>query len=230
MSAGGDKPFVIAIDGPSAAGKSTVARQVAERLGLPYLDSGALYRTVALAALDLGTDLDDGEALGRLAAGLRIELSGDGTRVLSGDEDVTERLRGPEVSHGASRVSAVPAVREVLRETQRAIVGGRGAVAEGRDMGTIMFPDAQLKVFLDADPAERVRRRTAERAQPPSGAEQVGRELAERDRRDRSREVAPLEPATDAVQVDSTALSIDEVVTRIIDEAVSRGFPVPKKF
>lgn len=224
MSARSETPFVIAIDGPSAAGKSTVARMVAGRLGLAYLDSGALYRTVALCALESGAGLDDAGALGRLAAGLRIEMVDNGTRVLCDGRDVTARLREPEVGAAASHVSAVAEVRKVLREVQRAVVSGPGAVAEGRDMGTVIFPDAGLKVFLDAEPGERARRRAAERSEPPSGLEAVGRELAERDRRDRSREVAPLEAASDAICIDSTALSIEEVVERIIAEAALSGF------
>ncbi len=223
-------PFIIAIDGPSAAGKSTVARLVAERLGLPYLDSGALYRTVALAALEAGVGLEVGDAVARVAAGLDIEPIDGGTRVLLAGQDVTGRLRSFEVSEAASRVSAVAGVRQVLRELQRAAVADYGAVAEGRDMGTVIFPNAALKVFLDAEPGERARRRAAERSQPPSGVEAVGRELARRDRRDRDRKVAPLEVAPDAVRIDSTTLNIEEVVASIIAKATELGFSAEKKF
>ncbi len=159
--------MVIAIDGPAGAGKSTVARGVAAALGFTYLDSGAMYRCVALAALERGVDLDDGEALGELASGLEIELDGGSVR-LDG-RDVSEAIREPEVSAAASRVSVHPAVREAMVARQRELIESGRYVAEGRDIGTVVSPDAPLKVFLTASEEERARRRAAgERRGPPS--------------------------------------------------------------
>jgi cytidylate kinase len=209
--------MVIAIDGPAGAGKSTVARGVAEALGSTYLDSGAMYRCAALAALERGVDLDDGEALGELARGLEIEL-GDGVR-LDG-RDVSEAIRSPEVSAAASRVSVHPQVREAMVERQRRLIASGDYVAEGRDIGTVVSPDAPLKVFLTASEEERARRRAAETGQ---SSEAVLAELRSRDGRDREREHGALRPAGDAVEVDTTGLEVEQVVRRVVELARERG-------
>ena len=196
---------VVAIDGPAGAGKSTVARAVAERLGYRFLDSGAMYRSVALAWLEQG-----GEP-GALARRVRIELTPDGRAVVDG-RDVTAAIRTAEVSEAASRVAADPAVRDALVAEQRRLLADGDWVAEGRDIGTVVAPDAEVKVFLTADPAERARRRAAERG---AGAGDVLAEQAARDERDRGREVSPLRPAPDAVMLDTTGLSAGQVIERI---------------
>lgn len=196
--------MVIAIDGPAGAGKSTVARALAGALGFTYLDSGAMYRCVALLSLER-----PGEQPAALAAGADIEV---GERVVLDGRDVSARIRTPDVSERASLVAADPAVREALVARQRALLAGGDWVAEGRDIGTVVAPDADLKVYLDADPAERARRRAAE-----LGAD-AGAVLAEqnsRDERDSARAVSPLRAAPDAVVLDTTGLSVDDVVARI---------------
>jgi len=200
--------MVIAIDGPAGAGKSTVARAAAQRLGFTYLDTGAMYRAVAAAA---AADGSDAAAIARDA---RLEL---GDRVTLDGEDVTERIREPWVSEAASRVSSDPAVREALVELQQRILAAGDWVAEGRDIGTVVAPDAEVKVYLTADPVERARRRATELGTDP---DVVLREQAMRDERDRSRAVAPLVAAPDAVPVDTTGLTFDEVVEQIVTLAV----------
>jgi len=200
--------MVIAIDGPAGAGKSTVARAAAERLGFTYLDTGAMYRAVAAAA---AADGSDAAAIARAA---RLEL---GARVTLDGEDVTERIREPWVAEAASRVSSDPAVREALVEQQRRLLADGDWVAEGRDIGTVVAPAAEVKVFLTADPVERARRRAAELG---TDHEVVLREQALRDERDRNRDVAPLVAAPDAVPVDTTGLTLDEVVEQIVTLAV----------
>jgi cytidylate kinase len=199
--------MVIAIDGPAGAGKSSVARAAAERLGFTYLDTGAMYRAVAYRSGDGG----DPAAIARDA---RLEL---GERVTLDGEDVTERIREPWVSEAASRVSSDPAVREALVEQQRRILADGDWVAEGRDVGTVVAPGAEVKVFLTADPAERARRRAAELGGDP---DVVLREQTMRDERDRGREVGPLAPAPDAVPVDTTGLTLEQVVEQIVTLAV----------
>jgi cytidylate kinase len=199
--------MVIAIDGPAGAGKSSVARAAAQRLGFTYLDSGAMYRAVAAAC-------GDGADPAEVARSARLEL---GERVLLDGDDVTERIREPWVSAAASRVAADPAVREALVAQQRRILADGDWVAEGRDIGTVVAPDADVKVFLTAAPEERARRRAAELGGDP---EVVLREQTMRDERDRSREHSPLAPAADAVPVDTTGLSLDEVVDQIVTLAV----------
>jgi CMP/dCMP kinase len=196
--------MVIAIDGPAGAGKSTVARAAAERLGFTYLDSGAMYRAVALRGADPAA----------VARDARIEL---GERVTLDGEDVTDQIREPWVSEAASRVASDPAVREALVEQQRRILTEGDWVAEGRDIGTVVAPGAEVKVFLTADPVERARRRAAELG---GDQEVVLRELILRDERDRTREASPLIAAPDAVPVDTTGLSLDEVVDQIVTLAV----------
>jgi cytidylate kinase len=197
-------PMVIAIDGPAGAGKSSVARAAAQRLSFTYLDSGAMYRAVAARGGDAAA----------VARDARIEL---GERVTLDGEDVTELIREPWVSEAASKVSADPAVREALVQQQRRLLADGDWVAEGRDIGTVVAPDAEVKVFLTADPAERARRRAAELG---TDADVVLRELVLRDERDRNREHSPLVPAPDAVPVDTTGLTLDEVVDQIVTLAV----------
>jgi len=219
-------PSVVALDGPAGAGKSTTARGVARRLGWSYLDTGALYRCVALQALERGVALDDGEALASLAAALDVRFgAGADTRVLLGVRDVTAAIRTPELSQAASRVSAMPAVRAALVDLQRRSARPPGTVAEGRDMGTVIFPDAPLKVFLDADIDERARRRTADLRGAGRGEslDDVRSQMSERDARDSGRTVAPLKPAPDAMVLDTTHLALDEVIERIVAEARARG-------
>jgi cytidylate kinase len=210
--------MVIAIDGPAAAGKSSVARGVAGELGLTYLDSGAMYRCVALAGIRAGADLDDGAAIGELARGLSIELAGG--RVLLDGEDVSTAIREAPVSEAASRVSVHPGVRDAMVAAQRRMIAAGGYVAEGRDIGTVVSPDSPLKAFLTASPAERARRR----AEQTGGDEaDVLAALRERDRRDETRELSALRPAPDAVEIDTTGLSQQEVVARVVALARERG-------
>jgi cytidylate kinase len=196
--------MVVAIDGPAGAGKSTVARAVARALGFTYLDSGAMYRCVALLAL-----ASPEEQPARLARTARIEPAG---RILLDGRDVTEAIRAPEASEMASRVAADAGVREALVAAQRALMAHGDWVAEGRDIGTVVAPDAELKVFLTADPEERARRRAAELGLDP---EAVLAELRVRDERDRGRDHSPLRAARDAVVLDTTGLGVDDVVQRI---------------
>jgi CMP/dCMP kinase len=200
--------MVIAIDGPAGAGKSSVARAAAERLGFTYLDTGAMYRAVACRAEADGADAAEVARSARLELGDRVRLDG---------EDVTDRIREPWVSEAASRVSSDPAVREALVAQQRRLLDEGDWVAEGRDIGTVVAPEAEVKIFLTAAPEERARRRAAELGTDP---EVVLREQAMRDERDRSREHAPLAPAPDAVPVDTTGLSLEEVVDQIVTLAV----------
>jgi cytidylate kinase len=201
--------MIVAIDGPAGAGKSTVARGAARALGFTYLDSGAMYRCVALALLERG-----GEPAA-VARSLAIEL---GDRVRLDGRDVTEAIRAPEVSEAASRVAADPGVREALVAKQRELLHAGDWVAEGRDIGTVVAPDAEVKVFLTASDEERARRRAAELG---ADLDTVLAEQALRDERDRSREHSPLEPAPGAVELDTTGLSVEQVVKRVA--ALARG-------
>jgi cytidylate kinase len=210
--------MVIAIDGPAGAGKSTVARALAAALGFTYLDSGAMYRCVALAALREGADLDDAAAITAIAAALSIEFAGE--RVLLGGEDVSEAIREPRVSEASSRVSVHHGAREALVERQRELIAAGRYVAEGRDIGTVVSPDSPLKVFLTASPRERARRRAAQTGEDP-GAVLAAQQ--ERDRRDASREHSALRAAADAVELDTTDLSQDEVVAGLVALARERG-------
>src|SRR3954469_444130 len=181
------KNIVVAIDGPAGAGKSTIARRVAERLGFTYINTGAMYRAIALWALRLGTELSDMHRLEQLAKEATLELSSGGTRVVLNGEDVTEEIRSAEVTEAASKVSAIPAVRRALLGVQRKIADQTSVVMEGRDIGSVVFPNAQVKIFLDADPHERARRRTLELKESgtPAKSETVEAEMRERDQRDR---------------------------------------------
>ena len=213
---------VIAIDGPSGSGKGTLAGLLAARLGWQLLDSGALYRLLAYAAGKHGIALDNEAALAMLAANLDVQFVAGGI-ILEG-ESVTERIRNEQVGAGASQVAALPAVRDALLQRQRAFREAPGLVADGRDMGTVVFPDAPLKIFLTASAEERARRRylqleaKGEDVSLPSLLE----EIQARDDRDMNRAVAPLKPAVDAIQLDSTEMSIEEVLERILQEAAQR--------
>lgn len=215
----GRKTIIIAIDGPAGAGKSTIARSLAGRLGFTYIDTGAMYRAVALWALRAGIDLDDMHRLEQLAKAAHIEFEND--RVILNGEDVTAAIRDPGVSDAASKVSIVPGVRRALREQQQSMGAAKSVVMEGRDIGTVVFPEAQVKIFLDADPETRAERRARE-----TGAEvgRVAQQIAERDRRDRSRAEAPLTQAPDAEYIDSSKLppeQVEEAILKIIRRRTS---------
>ncbi len=211
--------MVIAIDGPAGAGKSTASRAVAKALGFTYLDSGAMYRSVALAGLRNDADLDSAVAMGQLASAIEIAFP-DG-RVEVNGEDVSVAIRKPEVSEAASRVSVHPAVREAMVARQRALIDAGNYVAEGRDIGTVVSPESPLKVFLTASPEERARRRAAETGQ---SADSVLASQIERDTRDTEREHGALHAAEDAVELDTTGQSVDQVCERIVALARERGF------
>lgn len=222
--------MIVAIDGPSGSGKSSVAREVARRCGLTYLDTGAMYRSVALACLDAGVDPEeDDDAVARVAHGARIEFlaDGDAQRVLLDGRDVTSQIRTPEVELAVSPVSANPHVRETMVELQRAFGASGDVVAEGRDIGTVVFPAADVKVFLSASPEARARRRAVQRgggnlatgdvvAVDADAERAILADLVRRDAYDSSREASPLRPAADARHIDSSELSFEEVVAAII--------------
>lgn len=215
--------MIIAIDGPSGAGKSSVAKAVAKKLGFSCLDTGAMYRAVAWQALQNGTPLDDAEALGAIARGYDIEfghVEGEPVpkRVFIGGAEVTEAIRTAEIDRAVSPVSAVPAVREALVEQQRRIGRAGNYVVEGRDIGTVVFPEAETKVFLTASNEERARRRVLQNAERGVGStdyEEVLADLIRRDEADSSRAASPLRAAEDASRIDSTAYSMEEVIDMI---------------
>ena len=215
----GCQEVVIAIDGPAGSGKSSVAREVARRLGFTYIDSGATYRALGLLALRRGWALDDAKDLERLAQTIDLRFTADRHRWLVGEEDITESIRTPEISHAASVVSTIAGVRQQMVALQRRLGGAGNVVMDGRDIGTVVFPNAEVKVFLSASPEERARRRFAEKPDSPP-RDEVLRQIRERDARDSSREHAPLRPAPDAVIIDSTSLSLEQVVDEI--EALTR--------
>ena len=220
MDAPGSYRINIAIDGPAGAGKSTVARLVANALRYVYVDTGAMYRAVTLMALEAGLSPEDKEAIGRLAQRLHIRLmpGTDGQRVLVDGRDVTDRLRTHEVSRTVARVAGIGSVRKRMAELQRAMAEGKGVVMDGRDIGTHVLPDAELKVFLTASPRERALRRYRQLGEGAGvSLEQLEREMAERDRLDEGREIAPLLRAPDARFLDTTGMGIDEVVARIVE-------------
>jgi CMP/dCMP kinase len=211
--------IVVTIDGPAGAGKSTVAKQLARKLGYRLLDTGAIYRAVALTSQRKGIAWTDAEACASIARDLdiRFDFVGDKNHVFLGDEDVSSAIRTPEVSQGASQVSAHPPVRAALLDLQRRLGSGGGVVVEGRDTGTVVFPTAAAKFFLTATAEERARRRVAELQ--ATGAqvdyEKTLSEIRERDHRDSSRDVAPMKPAEDAVLVDSSTQTIEQVVENL---------------
>ncbi len=219
--------FVVAIDGPAGAGKSTVARALANRLGYTFLDTGALYRTVALVAKRRLVPWNDGLQLGALAKALEIVFAqGEGrSRIMADSEEVTDDIRRPEISEGASQVSALPEVRAGLLDMQRRVASRTNVVAEGRDVGTVVFPSAQAKFFLVADPETRARRRTLELQASGRAAvfTDVLAEMQIRDARDSGRAVAPLRRADDAVEIDSSLATPDEVLERMIAVIRARG-------
>jgi cytidylate kinase len=213
-----DRKLVVAIDGPAGSGKSTIAARLARRLGYTNLESGAMYRALALKALQTNVPLDDAAALQPLALDSLIELqpSGDGNRVLLDGNDVSQRIREEDVTAAASQVSVHPEVRQVMVERQRELGRDGGVVMEGRDIGTAVFPNAEAKIFLDADPVVRVERRVQQKSlQAPDEAQRVKTEMADRDQRDRTRATSPLAAAPDAIVLDTTAMSIDQVVDTV---------------
>ena len=214
------EPLVIAIDGPAGAGKSTVAQKLADRLGLMYVDSGATYRAAALKVLEAGIDPHDETAVAQVIGITDVQVTtGEGEpRVLVDGDDVTARLRTPKVTLAAAQVSRLPEVRAKLIEMQRTFARGRGVVMEGRDIGTVVFPHAQLKIFLKADVEERARRRLKQDSREGRDAtlERTAYEIGRRDQLDAERKISPLIPASDAVEVDSTDLLADQVVERIL--------------
>jgi cytidylate kinase len=220
------EPLVITIDGPAGAGKSTVAQKLAARLGLMYVDSGATYRAAALKVLEAGIDPRDEPAVVKLIGATHVQVAtGDGEpRVLVDGDDVTARLRTPEVTLAAAQVSRLPEVRTKLIEIQRAFARGRGVVMEGRDIGTVVFPQAQLKIFLKADVEERARRRLKQNTRDSREAtlEKTAYEIGRRDQLDAERKISPLMPAADAIEIDSTHLQADHVVERILELARDR--------
>jgi cytidylate kinase len=220
------QPLVITIDGPAGAGKSTVAQKLAARLRLMYVDSGATYRAAALKVLEAGIDPHDEPAVVKLIGATDVQVTtGEGEpRVLVDGDDVTARLRTPEVTLAAAQVSRLPEVRAKLIEMQRTFARGRGVVMEGRDIGTVVFPQAQLKVFLKADVEERARRRLKQDSHESRDAtlERTAYEIGRRDQLDAERKISPLIPASDAVEIDSTDLLADQVVERILALARNR--------
>ena len=217
--------LVVAIDGPSGAGKSTAGRALADRLGYTYVDTGAMYRALALKALRDSVSLDSEAELAALSGATRIELVEGGRRVLLDEADVTADVRSREVSAAASRVSVHGRVRRDMVGRQRALGGDGGVVFDGRDIGTAVFPDAELKFYLDADPAQRARRRHAELRQSGSGVslEAVEREVRERDHNDTHRAESPLARAVDAIGIDTTALAPEAVIERMLAVARARA-------
>jgi len=211
------RKLIIAIDGPAGAGKSTIASRLARKLGYVNLESGAMYRALALKAIEWDVSFDDETALVKLAHDSRIQLEPTigGNRTLLDGTDVSARIRERDVTEAASRVSVHPQVRAWMVERQREMGLGGGVVMEGRDIGTKVFPDADLKIFLDADPVVREQRRLEQQKVKGAPAESMAAELRERDRRDRTRPVSPLVAAPDATVIDSTKLSEDEVLARV---------------
>ena len=217
---------MVAIDGPAGAGKSTIAKRVAARLGFTYIDSGAMYRAVALWALRQNVDPGDMHRMEQLAMAAEIELSPG--RIRLNGEDVTDAIRTPEVSGGASKVAVIPGVRRAMVAKQRAMGERSSVVMEGRDIGTVVFPDAEVKIFLDADPRERVRRRLGD---VRAGGEEIpesalAAQMKERDQRDSTRADGPLAQAPDAAYLDSTSLTVEEVeeaILKIVRSRVTNG-------
>jgi cytidylate kinase len=217
MTAPQPRKLIIAIDGPAGAGKSTIASRLARKLGYANLESGAMYRALALKAIERDISFDDEAAQRKLADDSRIQLepTASGNRVLLDGRDVTQRVRETDVTEGASRVSVHPKVREWMVAHQQEMGAAGGVVMEGRDIGTKVFPNAEVKIFLDADPVVREQRRLQQQNLRGTAAEATAAELRERDRRDRTRIASPLVPAPDALILDSTSMSEDEVLRRV---------------
>ncbi len=214
------RKLVVAIDGPAGSGKSTIAARLAKKLGYVNLESGAMYRALALKALETNVPLDDADALRQLALNtvIQLEPAQDGNRVLLDGQDVSQRIRQPDITLAASRVSVHPQVRQVLVARQRELGSNGGVVMEGRDIGTAVFPHAEVKIFLDADPTVRVERRLLQgSSQSPEEAQRVQAEIAARDERDRTRIASPLVSAPDAIILDTSHMSIDQVVEAVYD-------------
>ncbi len=211
--------MIITIDGPAGAGKSTAAKALAARLGFEFLDTGAMYRAVTLAGLQAGIKLDDHQAAAGLLPSTRIEMT-EGGRVLLNGTDVTTRIRGMDVTTASGAIASNAHVRSHLMRLQRAVAAGRKMVCEGRDQGTVVFPDALCKFFLVADPVERARRRQGDiqKRGEQASYDDILRAQEQRDRRDASRDVAPMVPALDAVHIDSTHLTLEQVVERMEQE------------
>ncbi|MBR0374426.1 MAG: (d)CMP kinase [Mogibacterium sp.] len=216
----------IAIDGPGGAGKSTIAKLVAGRLQIEYIDTGAMYRAIALKALRAGVSEDDTDALDEMLAGTTVDF--DSGRILLDGEDVSEDIRTQEVSMAASDYSKLAAVRSKLVALQREIAAGKSVVMDGRDIGSNVLPDAELKIYLTADPMVRAKRRYDEMIENGKEADldQIYREMVERDYQDMHRELNPLTQAEDAVLLDTSPLNIEQVVAAVIDEVVRTGYPV----
>ncbi len=226
-------PVVITIDGPAGAGKSTVAQKLAGRLGLAYVDSGATYRAAALKVIESGVSPDDERAVVELVARTDIQFRFESfhSRVLLDGREVTQKIRTPGVTLAAATVSRLPEVRKKLIGLQRSFARGRGVVMEGRDIGTVVFPDSPLKLFLKAEPEERARRRLKQEEQEGRSAslEQTAYEIGRRDQLDAERKISPLVAAADAVEIDSTSLTADQVVERIVKLAEERGLIEDKR-
>jgi CMP/dCMP kinase len=214
------RPLIIAIDGPSGSGKSTLGRMLARELGLLYIDTGSMYRAVALAVLESTSSESDDVSVGSLAERVHIDLGGDpdSLRVSLNGRDVSERIRNDDVTHSSSIVSTVPAVRRAMVRRQREL-GKRGAVMNGRDIGTVVFPDADVKFFLDATVEERAERRLAEEREfnPDATYEQTLADITERDRRDMTRADSPLVAADDAIRIDSSGMPIEDVFRHLME-------------
>ena len=214
-----NKKLLITIDGPAGAGKTTVSRALAKRLGYRYIDTGALYRAVALAVKTQGIDPQNDGELRQLCQELKLAfvVNETGLRLMSNGEDISERIRTPAITMLASAVSARPVVREYLLDLQKDMGSGKAAVFEGRDMGTVVFPAADVKFFLDASTRKRAERRFDElKSQNGQTLEEVERDIQQRDQNDSTREAAPLKPARDAIIIDSTDLTVEQVVERMV--------------
>ena len=217
--------LLITIDGPAGAGKTTVSKLLANELGYRYLDTGALYRGVAYEAREAGISATDDQGLGRVCEALTLAI--DGSRLLSNGHDISDRIRSPEITMLASAVSARPVVRQALLDIQRLLGRGKGLVAEGRDMGTVVFPDADIKFFLDATPRQRAIRRFEQYGREGEQTlAQIEQEIRRRDDNDSRRDIAPLKPADAAIIIDSTSMSAREVVDRMLDCVRSLERPV----